>query len=196
MRYLVLRTWLKSRCVNRSRTRTFFLFSLKQLTWRKLACFVSVTNHRFRLRGRATKNAPAAAMKLRSLRPVLMSANDFPISRVHQERAYRSSGLPMNVPRRTRLIILSHFGCITTWPLERAWCGSSSGWNWNDLRALHSRYDISGATKGTPKFIKHSHFPRETRLPFPVYRRQINSVKPRLSSFYAAPFRKGDVSYV
>lgn len=166
---------------------TFLRFSLIQLTWRKLACFVSVTNHRLRLHGRAMKNVPAAATKLHSLRPVLTPANGSPISRIHQERAYRSSGIPMYVPRRTRLIILSHFGSITTWPLERVWRGSSFGMKLGRPKSLALLGTIyrerqKGLRNLSSTFV---FLEKAETLPFPAYRRQINSiyVKPRFGIF-------------
>lgn len=95
-------------------------------------------------------------IKLRSLGLVLVRVSSHRSRPVGTRVVSLASGIPMNsTARRTRLIILSRFGCITTFASRARLMQIELRMKLERPKSRSLGADVPKVTKGTPKFIEH-----------------------------------------
>lgn len=136
-----------------------------------------VTDRRVILSRWKTRLRRQFIIKLRSLGLVLVRASSHRSRPVGTRVVSLASGIPMNpTAERTRLIILSRFGCITTFASRARLMQIEPGMKLERPKS-RSRGRCTESDKRYPEIYRAlSSSSRGTRLPSAAYRRQINSV--------------------
>lgn len=142
-----------------------------------------VTDRRVILSRRKTRLRRQFIIKLRSLGLVLVRASSHRSRPVGTRVVSLASGIPMNsTAGRTRLIILSRFGCITTFASRARLMQIEPGMKLERPES-RSRGRCTESDKRYPEIYRHSRPPREE----PDYRLPLIADKLIQSTFSRAP---------